>query len=229
MTLRIGICEDNQKQAGELKSMAEQALFRRTEYEITCFESGEDVIRAIEKNGFAVDLLLLDITMHEINGLQTAQYIRRHNVDVDIIFVTVSREHVYEGYTYKAFAYILKPVKPDKLEIELNRYLDERDQTPNCMQVAINGVAQTIWLDRVLYFESRARIVTAHMPKEEISFYNKLDNLEGLLKDKGFWRCHQSYLVNSGMIEKKSRESVIIKGISIPVSRKYYELSKQGK
>ena len=227
MTLKIGICEDDKEQAAAIRSLAEKTLLRRTEYTMTYFEDGEAVVQAIEQERFLVDLLLLDIRMKRKNGLETAEYIRRHNVDVDIIFITVSKEHVYEGYTYKAFAYILKPAERDRLEQELNRYLDEREQTPNCLQVTINRTVHTICLDKVLYFESKARAITAHMPDEALTFYNKLDTLQALLEEKGFWRCHQSYLVNKSMISRKSRKCVVVQNIELPVSRKYYELSKQ--
>lgn len=225
--IKVGICEDDKEQAMRIREIAERGLFKRTEYEIKCFSSGEEVIQACENGGFTVDLLLLDIHMQNVNGLQTAEYIRRHRIDVDIIFITVSEKHVYEGYTYKAFSYILKPALKDRLENELERYMDERESISNCLQISINGTVEKLQLDKVYYFESNARKITAYSNNGEIEFYNKLDSLTELLVDKGYLRCHQSYLINERYMTSISRESLIVNGIKIPVSRKYYEQMKQ--
>lgn len=225
--IRVGICDDDKEQAINIGEITERSLFKRTEYEIVYFSGGEEVIRAVEEDGFRVDLLLLDIHMNSLDGLQTAEYLRRNRIDVDIVFVTVSEKHVYEGYIYKAFSYILKPTIGERLETELERYMNERERTSNCLQININGTIEKIQLDKVFYFESNARKITVHTNNSETEFYNKLDTLEELLKDKGFLRCHQSYMVNERYITSMSRESILVNDVKIPMSRKYYERMKQ--
>lgn len=224
--IKIGICEDDEEQAKNIGGMTERCLFKRTEYAIRYFESGEEVIQEIESGSFDFDLLLLDIKMKKINGLETAEYIRRNVIDVDIIFITVSEKHVYEGYIYKAFSYILKPIDTPRFETELMRYMDERERTSNCLQISINGAIEKIQLDKVNYFESNARKITAYTNNNQIEFYNRLDVLEEMLNGKGFVRCHQSYLVNEWQIQSISRETLVVNGIKLPVSRKYYERMK---
>lgn len=224
--IKIGICEDDGLQAKKIGELVERCLFSRTEYAIRYFDSGEAVIQGIKSEDFDFDLLLLDIQMKKINGLETAEYIRKHVVDVDIIFITVSEKHVYEGYIYKAFSYIVKPIDKLRFEMELMRYMDERERTSNCLQININGTIEKLQLDRVYYFESNARKITAYTNNAQIEFYNRLDVLEDMLKGKGFIRCHQSYLVNERQIHSLSRESLIVSGTKLPISRKYYERMK---
>lgn len=222
--IRIGICEDDEKQAGDIRDIVEKALFKRTEYTITRYASGEQLIEEFENGSFAVDLLLLDINMAQLNGLKTAEFIRRQAVDVDIIFVTVSGEHVYEGYTYKAFSYLLKKDVEKRLDSELNRYMDERERVDVCMEVNINGSVVKLPINKIFYLESNARKVIAHMGGEDVEFYNKLDTLQEVLSSAGFVRIHQSYLVNEQYIEAISREAVIVHKEKLPMSRKYYEI-----
>ena len=95
--IRVGICEDNKEHATYIREITERSLFKRTEYEISYFSCGEDVIHLFESGKFNVDLLLLDIHMQNVDGLQTAEYIRKHRIDGEIIFITISEKHVYEG------------------------------------------------------------------------------------------------------------------------------------
>ena len=113
--LRIGICDDEKIIQDELKDMVSHIVFQYGEVEFSTFSSGKDVITAVEEKTFTCDLLLLDIHMPERDGIETAKYIRMHQVDVDIIFVTVSKEHVFDGYTYQAFSYLLKPIQYQKI------------------------------------------------------------------------------------------------------------------
>ncbi len=225
--IRVGICDDNITQANLIREVTERSLFKRTEYKIEHFSSGEEVIRSFENNEFSIDLLLLDIHMQQMDGLQTAEYIRKNRIDVDIIFVTVSEKYVYEGYMYKAYSYILKQSLKERLEIELERYIDEKERVSDCLQISINGTIEKLQLDKVYYFESNARKITAYTNHGQTVFYNKLDTLELLIKKKGFIRCHQSYMVNDRYVSSISRECIVVNYNKIPVSRKYYERMKQ--
>ena len=92
--IEIGICDDEKEYRDMLYEMVVRSLFQFDEVEFRYYETGNQIIEEIEKNEFKCDLLLLDINMPGRNGLKTAEYIRTHQVDVDIIFVTVSAEHV---------------------------------------------------------------------------------------------------------------------------------------
>lgn len=220
--LRIGICEDEKIAADQLHDMLVKILFSCTDIEFQSFTDGEEVIEAIKKGKFFVDLLFLDIHMECLDGLETAKFIRKHGIDVDIIFLTVSKEHVFEGYTYKAFAYHLKPIDEDILAKDLLRYLEEK-KLAECLNIKTKGGEIHLSLSKVLYFKSEKRRMIAHMLTDETAFYSKMDEVEKMIANKGFMRCHQSYMINCNMIDAIGRTEVIVQGISIPVSRKYYK------
>lgn len=221
--LRIGICEDDKNIREQLHNVISKNVFQYTDTETQYYADGEEVIQAIQQGIFQVDLLFLDIHMQKVNGMKTAEYIRNHNIDVDIIFLTVSKEHVFEGYTYKAFAYCLKPIEENKLSKELLRYLQEKNQCSECLNITMKGKEQRIPLNKILYFESDKRKVIAHTVTEDITFYAKMDEIDDMLDEKLFLRCHQSYIVNRAMIDSMKRTEIIVQGMSIPMSRKYYE------
>lgn len=224
---QVAICDDD---AVFRKSIGEEAgkiLFSRGEYKITYFKNGNEIKQAVKEKRFSCQLLLLDIHMQPVDGMETAEWLRKNKVDVDIIFITVSKEHVYECYTYKAFAYILKPVSIERLSSELNRYMDEIEESSEYMNIMIRGCEQRIPLDKILYFESDIRKIRIHLPGEVIAYYGKMDELEELLKERGFLRCHQSYLVNTRYVRSIKRNEIELENTLVPVSRKYWEILRK--
>lgn len=225
--LQIAICDDDPQHRLEIYSLIQKVFFSRTEIQVSHFEDGAQVIEALEKRDRSFDLLFLDIHMHLVDGMETAEYIRKNRIDMDIIFVTVSREHVYEGYTYKAFAYLLKPLDEQRMVYELNRYLEEKEQTETYLNIPVRGTIQRVPVDKVMYFESDTRKILVHMKQEVLEFYAKLDEIEEVVGDRNFVRCHQSYLVNKNYVVSQSRTGLLVGDTEIPVSRKYQKKMKE--
>lgn len=221
--IKIGICEDNLLEAEKLKELVTKFLFRFTEMEILFFRDGQEIVNAISEKRFQVDLLFLDIHMQTMDGMETAQFIRKHGVDVDIIFTTISKEHVFEGYNYKAFAYCLKPIDEEKLQKDLERYIEEKGSCADCFNITVKNKEIRIPINKIIYFESDKRKITVHTLTDHIEFYARMDEVENIVKEKGFFRCHQSYMVNRSMVDSMERTEIIAQGFHIPMSRKYYE------
>ncbi len=225
----IGICDDEKAHREMLREMVVKTMFRFGDIEFRFYKSGNELIEEIEKGQFLCELLLLDIHMEEIDGLETAAYIRNHRIDVDIIFVTVSTEHVFDGYTYQAFSYLLKPLDYNRLSHELKRYMCLKEDGSRCLHVNIRGKKVQIFLDKVDYFMADGRKIIVYQKggEEEVAFYAKMGDLQETLRNDDFIRCHQSYLVNARHIRTYSRRELDVGGSIIPVSRKYADEVKR--
>ena len=220
--IHIGICDDNEKTREKLKETLENMLFKYDECSFELYDSGERMMASIEAGEFDAELLLLDIHMDQVDGIEVARWIRENQIDVDIIFVTVSEDHVFDGYQFKAFSYLLKPLKKQRLQEEITRYMRERKEQPGCLHVTIGGRKEQVFLDRVYYFSADKRKIIIHeRGDEERSFYAKMDELEEMLKEYDFVRCHQSYLVNKRYVKSATRMEIALSDEVIPVSRKY--------
>lgn len=221
----IGICDDEEKHRIKIHEVISHILFAYDEMQFSYYTSGSQVLEAIEQNQFLCELLLLDINMPGKNGLDIAAYIRGHQIDVDIIFITVSSEHVFDGYTFQAFSYLLKPLDINRIEEELHRYMALRNRGSRCLHVNAGGKQIQIFLDRVQYFmaENRKIIARYRGREEDISFYAKMGDVEQMLSKDDFIRCHQSYLVNPHYVQSCSRTEINLGDEQIPVSRRYAE------
>lgn len=225
--LRVGICDDEQDIVEKLRDMIIKIFFSHTEVEIICFSDGEEVVQAIKQGEFFVDLLFLDIHMKHLDGLKTAGFIRKSGIDTDIIFLTASKEHVFDGYTYRAFAYHLKPINEELLAKDLLRYLDEKKECEASFRINAKGKEIQISLNKIIYFKSDDRKVIARTISGETVFYAKLTDVERLVENRGFMRCHQSYIINRSMLEEVKRTECRVWGMTVPMSRKYYEYMKK--
>lgn len=225
--LAIGICEDQEIELKEIQEMVSRIMFSKADIRIRRYTSGKAVLEEVQSGKFECNLLLLDIHMAKPDGMDLAHELRRMQVDVDIIFITWSQEHIFEGYTCKAFAYILKPCSAERLSEELIRYLDELENTSECLNVKVQGNIRRIPLNQIFYLESDKRKIILHTRDGETEFYEKMDAMEDLLKEKGFIRCHQSYIVQKQYVSEFSRNGMIVQDVQIPVSRRYYDSLKK--
>lgn len=82
---------------------------------------------------------------------------------------------------------------------------------------------------KIQYFEAREKKIFLHMEEREIAFYDTMDHIQGELEGQ-FLRCHRSYLVNTGWIEKVRLGQNLIfleGGTEIPVSRSFRQMVKE--
>lgn len=230
--MRISICDDEKKLRSSLKHVIEMKLqLDGMDYEIEEHECGEDLLSGI--GGNPPDILFLDIEMKGLDGMETARELRKKNQDTVIIFVTAYPDFVFQGYEVRAFHYILKPYKEEKIREVLEKAIEETGQKQEKYYV-VEQKSGTIRIpfSKVLYFKSEARTIEAGIIKEvqqqtsdtqiceTTKFYGKLHEIEAEMPSC-FIRVHNRYLVNLQHVDKLEGNNLECKGISIPISRAY--------
>jgi len=221
--LKVGICDMDMEFIEKLQKMLEDLLSQYADWEARIYEDSAEVAREIEKGDFDCNLLFLDIFQRNGTGLDIAQMVKDSHIDTDIIFITASRNHVFECYKYHAFAYLLKPLRESDIKLEVERYLKEVKMNPECLNISNRGVVSRIPLDIIFFIESKHRKVVVRTSKCDYEYYEKLDNLEGQLKKYGFLRSHQSYLVACDKITAYKEQMLQVGPYKVPVSRRYKE------
>lgn len=219
--LAIGICDSDPDIIEELRNIIAESIQTVTDWQIRIYKNGEEVISSIKQGIFDCTLLFTDIFTDTNSGIIAARYIQEHEVDTDLIFVTSAKDYVFECYHYNTFAYLLKPLSRTDVKSELMRYLSEYHSTPKCLNIPIKGTTHRIPVNTILYLESDLRKVIVHTRYKDYDYYSKLGELEEMLREDGFIRCHQSYLVASDKITSYNVNELYIDDIKIPVSRKY--------
>lgn len=218
----VGICEDDTAQAeytaALVKAWAQQHNYR---LHMDSFESAESFLfEYAEDKSF--DILLLDIEMGKMSGVELAKQIRQQNREVQIIFITGYMDYIAEGYDVEALHYLLKPVAKEKLESVMDRaVLRVRDRERSIL-LHVGGEMVRIPLYEIRYLEVQKNYVTIHA-KESYEIKRSLKELEKELDDS-FFKTGRSWWVNLRYVMRTAKSEVVLKdGARIPLSRGLYE------
>lgn len=220
--LSVAVCDDEMLDccniAKDIKDILEEM---GTTIIIRQFSSGKDLIQAIEN----FDIIFLDIMMCGMNGMKTAQFLREKAFDKILIFISSSREYVFEAYDVEAFQYLVKPVENSKLRRVLQRAVGKLEHDLGDF-IIINKERQRkkLLLKDIYYFEIRGRIISVHGVEGTVDYYEQIGNLEEELRGKGFFRCHKSFLVNLKYVDSYNRQEIVLDtGDRIAIAKRRYE------
>ena len=105
--MNLTICDDLPEEREKLLALLEQAPIATI---CTQFGSSEELLEAFRPGKF--DLLLMDIYMDGMTGVEAVQKIREMDECIPIAFTTTSTEHTFESYRLSVLKYLEKPVRP---------------------------------------------------------------------------------------------------------------------
>lgn len=226
--MHIALCDDNQTDLSRLTSLLEEYRSKRDSsltYEI--FGSALELLEAMPGHHF--DLLLLDILMPGITGIDAAREIRQSNSILPIIFLTSSREYAVESYRVNAADYILKPPSADTIFPVLDRLLaDFKSSEPYVLLKTNTGIIRLLF-SKVAFVEVQNHFVsftltdgTVHTAAGRLGDYE-----EAFLASGSFFKPHRSYLVNLRQVTglDKNGFSTNVNKI-VPVSRDVFAKAK---
>lgn len=184
------------------------------------FSSGRDLLNAMEN----FDVIFLDIMMCGMDGMKTAQLLREKAFDKILIFISASRDYVFEAYDVEAFQYLVKPIKHHKLKGVFQRVVKKlENHSQEFMLINQGRTRKKLLLREIHYFEIRGRIISVHGVEGIFDYYEQIGTLEKELQGKGFFRCHKSFLVNLRYVDNYNRQEIILDtGEKIAIAKRRY-------
>lgn len=222
MKYKIAICDDEQNQIEYITSIvASWSTHKGYSCEIRAFASAEAFLFEYEENK-VYDILLLDVEMKNMNGIELAKRIRKDNNRAEIIFITSHFEFVGEGYEVDALHYLIKPISAEKLTQVLTKAAEKLSVEPSSVIISCEGETVKLYETDILYVESFLHYIVIHTKDKEYRIKENMSVFENKVSDD-FYRIHRSYLVSLKHITRISRTSVNIGSIELPLSRGKYD------
>ncbi len=199
-------------------------------------ENGQQAIEQVTK--LQPNIVLLDIKMPGMNGLEAAHHLLKHEKPPAIIFTTAYDEHALAAFEAQAIAYLLKPIQVDQLERslqtasklqqgQLQQVQAEVKNERLHISVKLRGDLQLIPVADVRYFRADQKYIEMRHSDGIALIDDALKSLEEEFADK-FIRVHRNAIVSINSvigIERDSlgRSCVLLKGCDerIDVSRRH--------
>ncbi len=219
--LKIAVCDDDPRFLREAESrIREWAKERKLDAEVTAFDNGDALLKKCLPD--RPDVIFLDIVMPLLNGMDTARELRLRDTAVRIVFLTSSPEFALESYEVKAKGYLLKPVDPEKLYGLLDECAAEADREPEHIVMRTPFGYRKLYLHEIEYAEALNKRVVFYLrsgrTEESTETFYAIE--EKLSKNRGFFKCHRSYLVYLPNVDHfNTAQAITLSGRSVPIAR----------
>lgn len=223
--LKIAICDDDERSLRETKNMLERwSLTTSTEIDIDCLDNGDALIG--KTKSIRYDIVFLDIFMPLLNGMEAAQEIRERDKTVKIIFLTSSPDYALQSYSVKATDYCLKPIEYQRLKEIMDNCAAFYHQVPDNLILKTMCGYQKVYLHEIEYIEAQNKHVSFFLKSGKVvEVVQPLYTFETSLSiNKGFFKCHRSYLVYLPNVDFFNTTEIKTKsGRCIPIARGCYK------
>lgn len=213
----IAVVDDEKAIREHICSLIEK---QRPKSRVESYAAGEELLAS----GKRFDIVFLDIQMDGMSGIETAGRLREMQTEAVLIFITASREYVFDALDLYAFQYLLKPVDEKKFAEVLERAAAEAGKKKEKKRLFIKARNLTLDQADILYIESKAKKVEIHTlaVRQSIEIYATMEELEAQLGEE-FYRCHRAYIVNMEHIAEYGRDSITLtNGDTVYLAKKKY-------
>ena len=173
------------------------------------FSSGESFV---ERGDCAFDIVFLDIYMKQLNGFETAQWIRQRNQKCLLIFTTTSVDFATRSYRVRAFDYLVKPYTYEELRETLELCRKELSLGADFLEVKVSRMTQKVRVAELLYVDYfnhyvnlhllNGEVVRSQMPFEEIE--------TKLAAYPQFILCKRNCLVNLDRVASAQKNAFVL-------------------
>lgn len=229
--IRIGVVDDEKMFRDRISEIVVNVLKgEQVQTEIKKYADGTHFFEALSA-GETFDILLADIQMAGMDGMELGRRIRRNSPGMYIIFITSYEEYAAESYRIEAFQYILKQDLESRLPgviRELAYRLEGQEQEYRIVGNSVEKVK--LFYKNIIYlYKSKGAKYVNYVTEEGI--FRERISLESLLKEldsKIFIPVERGYVVNMKRICRISGDTLYLeKGYQVQVSRARLTMVKQ--
>ncbi len=197
------------------------------ELEITTYLEPKDLLKRLRSTEERTDILLLDIDMHGISGLDIAKIIRDEKRDVILIFLTAHDEFVYTSFEYAPFRYIRKEYIREELPSALTAAVVQLKAKHSAgIILKTSDGEMPVNIADIVYFQMENRRVCVYTKQGgQYTIWKKLKALKEEIdsKDNAFLQVHSGCVINLRHVKTLQNANILMEGdgiVEIPISRR---------
>ena len=217
--IRFIFCDDDPKQLQLLQSYSRQwGKGHGLELELIAFPSAKALLEQyVPRNE---DIVILDIIMPQINGLELARRLRNANSEFSLIFLASSRDFALSAYEVHPYGYVIKPAAYE----DFSKLLDSLYQKL-CQYIVVKSGNEmcSISIDELAWVEAVSRQVVFNLANgKKLEVRDTFNNIAlKLCVYTCFFKPHRSYIVNFKYVEHFNTKEISMRGseLCIPLAR----------
>lgn len=216
--IRIAIVEDEPESREQLiRYLRRYEDENDVKFQVTEYKDGLDIL---DEYGGQFDLILLDIRMKFVDGMETARKIREKDRNVIIVFITNMAQYAIQGYDVEARGFILKPVRYSAFSQQIARVCRELESREDkYINIQLPGGMRSIRLRDILYIENESHYLHIHLKNETVVFYCTIKEMEQKLEGGTFCRCNNGIIVNLSHVTGIENNTAAVGEEKLPISR----------
>lgn len=215
----IAVVEDEMEFSEQLQAFLKQYQEEHgLQFKVTVFHDGAEIMEAYQS---VYDVIMLDIEMPEMNGMDTAKLIREKDQDVVLMFITNMASYAIQGYEVGALDFVMKPVNYYTFSMKLARVLKRvRKKEEKEILLTLPGGVKKLRLYQIYYIEVQNRMLHYHTDEGEFVVRGSLQSVEEMFSPYSFVKCNHWYMVNLMHVSEVRKNMAVVGGYELEISRR---------
>lgn len=216
---RIAVVDDDREFSAKLREYLEQYAKENDEtFEIEVFYDGAEILKDYTPR---YELILLDIEMPAVNGMEAAQKIREMDESVVLMFITNMAQYAIHGYSVGALDFVMKPISYYPFSMKIKRALKRvrKKEIPTILLTTSDGVKR-LKVSQIYYVEIQGHMLHYYTEEGEFVMRGTLSSVEKMLPSSLFVKCNHWYLVNLMHVTEVRKNTTVVGNFELEVSRR---------
>ena len=215
----IAIVEDEEQFRQQLTEYLTQYQDEnQLEFKISVFTDGAEILENYQP---VYDVILLDIEMPKVNGMDAAKQIRVRDDNVVLMFITNMAGYAIHGYEVGALDFVMKPITYYTFSMKLTRALKRaKQQEQKSLLLPLSDGVKKLELSEIYFVEGQSRMLYYHTALGDYVVKGTMQAAENALANFPFAKCNHWYLVNLMHVTEVRKTMVVVGPFELEISRR---------
>ena len=222
----VGICDDESRWCEHAKQLIlRHASMIEREMEVRMFSSGEEILNY---EGEPIDAMFMDIQLEEESGIDVASGLNKKWENCAIVYLTNYLFYATDTYHTEHVYFVLKEQFERRMKEVFDKLFHLEEQGDKSLYFDLLG-GNNVCLapNEILYFERETRRTYIHTIWGKYETWQKVGEIEKMLPEIEFVRCHNSYIVYFPAVRELNKNTIVMKDdTEITISRSYIKKVK---
>lgn len=228
--IRIAICDDELSSIKSNEVLLQRCLSEnKILAEINTYSRSDALLYDVMEDKFYYDLILLDIEMPNVSGMELAEKIKPHLPNIKIIFITSHIEYAIDAFELSIFRYVPKTECDARLPVALNDALRLiQIEVDKIYTVSNNARLEKVLYKDILYIQRDGKNAAISSPTGMIKVRKSLQQVYEELNTQEFIYIDRGIIVNIIHVMKIKDSTAFLKsGDIFPISRRHLQEVKE--